>query len=68
MIVHAVDGVIDLRDSADREDPDALDSYAALLAIARDHGAEEIKHLTRAYQAMSPAGGGRMIDLTAIVG
>ena len=68
MTVQAVDGVIDLRDSGDRDDPEAPDSYAALLAIARDHGAEEIKHLTRAYQAMSPAGGGRMIDLTALVG
>ena len=42
-------------------------SYAALVAIAREHGPEEIKHLTRAYQAIAPKGGGRMIDLTALV-
>lgn len=42
-------------------------SYAELIAIARDHGAEEIKHLTRAYQAIAPDGGGSMIDLTALV-
>ncbi len=43
------------------------DSYAELLAIARDFGPEEIKHLTRAYQAIAPTGGGRMIDLTALL-
>lgn len=47
---------------------ESADSYAELIAIAREHGPEEIKHLTRAYQAIAPAGGGRMIDLTALVG
>jgi hypothetical protein len=43
------------------------DSYAVLVEIARAHGQEEIKHLTRAYQAIAPAGGGKIIDLTALV-
>ena len=43
------------------------DSYAELIAIARLYGPEEIKHLTRAYQAIAPAGGGRIIDLTALL-
>lgn len=66
--MQAVDSTLAARGSADAGTADMTESYVALLAIARDHGAEEIKHLTRAYQAMSPAGGGRMIDLTAIVG
>jgi hypothetical protein len=46
---------------------DEPDSYATLLEIARAHGPEEIKHLTRAYQAIAPAGGGKIIDLTALL-
>jgi hypothetical protein len=65
--VHAVDITTDERNSGAPE-TGSDDSYAELLAIARDHGPEEIKHLTRAYQAIAPAGGGRMIDLTAMVG
>ena len=67
MIVQAPLGVMGVGDSADGDTAEALESYAALLAIARDHGAEEIKHLTRAYQAIAPRGGGRMIDLTALL-
>lgn len=64
--MHAVDITADeLNSSAPQTESD--DSYAELIAIARDHGPEEIKHLTRAYQAIAPAGGGRMIDLTALV-
>jgi hypothetical protein len=64
--VHAVDTATnDPSSVSPAADPD--DSYAELIAIARDHGPEEIKHLTRAYQAIAPAGGGRMIDLTAMV-
>ncbi|MEO7631388.1 MAG: hypothetical protein ABIS44_08595 [Mycobacteriales bacterium] len=51
---------------ASEEVPDA-NSYAELVEIARAHGPEEIKHLTRAYQAIAPDGGGRMIDLTALL-
>lgn len=65
--MHAVDSTADASAAGEqaRDEPD--DSYAALIAIARDHGPEEIKHLTRAYQAIAPAGGGRIIDLTALV-
>ena len=64
--MHAVDITAnELDSSAPQTESD--DSYAELIAIARDHGPEEIKHLTRAYQAIAPAGGGRMIDLTALV-
>ena len=66
--VHAVDHTEDTSDSlAAPKTADPGDSYAELLDIARRHGAEEIKHLTRAYQAIAPQGGGRMIDLTALV-
>jgi hypothetical protein len=65
--VHAADITTnDRRSTTPTADTD--DSYAELIAIARDHGPEEIKHLTRAYQAIAPEGGGRMIDLTALVG
>jgi hypothetical protein len=65
--VHAVDITTDGRVPGAQVADEADDSYAELLAIARDHGPEEIKHLTRAYQAIAPAGGGRMIDLTALI-
>jgi hypothetical protein len=46
---------------------DLRDPYQQLLAIARIYGHDEIKHLTRAYQAIAPQGGGRIIDLTALL-
>ena len=58
-------GVTAARTQEEPQEPD--ESYDELIAIAREHGPEEIKHLTRAYQAIAPAGGGKMIDLTALV-
>lgn len=55
---------------ADPDDPvviDIRDPYEQLVAIARLYGRDEIKHLTRAYQAIAPNGGGRIIDLTALL-
>lgn len=46
---------------------DLRDPYEQLLAIARIYGPDEIKHLTRAYQAIAPHGGGRIVDLTALL-
>lgn len=46
---------------------DLRDPYEQLVAIARIYGPDEIKHLTRAYQAIAPQGGGRLIDLTALL-
>ena len=67
-LVHAVKSTEEARIDTDPADDEVSDAYAALIAIARAHGPEEIKHLTRAYQAMAPRGGGRIIDLTALVG
>ena len=47
---------------------DVRTAYEQLLDIARQHGPGEIKHLTRAYQAIAPNGGGRMEDLLALLG
>lgn len=66
--MYAVDNTIDAGIGTEPADDEVSDAYAALIAIARAHGPEEIKHLTRAYQAMAPRGGGKIIDLTAIVG
>jgi hypothetical protein len=65
--VHAVEHVEHPSDAQAAPTADQGDSYAALIEIARRYGPEEIKHLTRAYQAIAPLGGGRMIDLTALV-
>jgi hypothetical protein len=65
--VHAVEHVEQTADVQTSPTADSGDSYAALIEIARRYGPEEIKHLTRAYQAIAPRGGGRMIDLTALV-
>jgi hypothetical protein len=46
---------------------DLRDPYQQLIAIARIYGPDEIKHLTRAYQAIAPQGGGRILDLTALL-
>jgi hypothetical protein len=53
--------------SGDADVIDLRDPYQQLLAIARIYGPDEIKHLTRAYQAIAPQGGGRIIDLTALL-
>ena len=52
---------------ADSDVIDLRDPYEQLLAIARRYGPDEIKHLTRAYQAIAPQGGGRIVDLTALL-
>jgi hypothetical protein len=46
---------------------DLRDPYEQLIAIAQVYGRDEIKHLTRAYQAIAPNGGGHLIDLTALL-
>ncbi len=65
--MHAVEHVHNTSDAQAPPTADPGDSYAELIEIARRYGPEEIKHLTRAYQAIAPLGGGRMIDLTALV-
>ncbi|HZG95887.1 MAG TPA: hypothetical protein VEZ46_14365 [Mycobacteriales bacterium] len=47
---------------------DVRTAYEQLMDIAREHGRDEIKHLTRAYQAIAPNGGGRVADLVALLG
>jgi hypothetical protein len=42
--------------------------YEVLMDVAQRHGADEIKHLTRAYQAVAPYGGGRLEDLQRLLG
>jgi hypothetical protein len=67
VFVHAVEHVEQTTDATASPTADSGDSYAALIEIARQYGPEEIKHLTRAYQAIAPLGGGTIIDLTALV-
>lgn len=47
---------------------DVRTAYEQLMDIAQRHGPDEIKHLTRAYQAIAPHGGGTVEDLIALLG